>query len=99
MQTTLSTPSRNGTPISTKKSKAPPATKKARKSKTVLSPRRKIAVGVGCVGVAVLALSVVHCTEAIQALTHSGIILSVLLALGIDAGLVMCELAAIISTH
>jgi len=73
--------------------------KKARKSKPVLSPRRKVAVGVGCVGVALLALSVVHCTEAIHALTHSGVILSVLLAIGIDAGMVMCELASIISAH
>lgn len=103
MQSTLGTPSRNGTPTSMKakptKSKALPTKRNSRKSKPVLSARRKIAVGVGCVGVAVLALSVVHCTEAIQALTHSGLILSVLLGLGIDAGLVMCELAAIISTH
>ncbi len=105
MQATLSSPTFNGTPIHAKakqpKSKTSQATtaKRTRKSKTVLSPRRWMSVGVGCVGVAVLALSVVHCTEAIQALTHSGVILSLLLAVGVDAGMVVCELASIISAH
>jgi uncharacterized membrane protein len=100
MQAELS-PTRNGTPVLTKtKATKSKATKKnSRKSKFVLSPRRRMAIGVGCVGVAVLALSVVHCTEAIKALTNSGVILSVLLAIGIDAGMVMCELATIISAH
>lgn len=104
MQSTLSAPSRNGTPIPTKtratKSKASPATtKKARKNKPVLSPRRRMAIGVGCVGVAVLLLSVYHCTEAIALLTGSPILLAALFACGIDCGLVVTEMAAIIAAH
>lgn len=103
MQT--SAPILNGTQIPTKgkrtkaKSSPTPAAKNPRRSKVPLSARRRMSIGVGCVGVAVLALSVVHCTDAIQALTHSGVILSVLLALGVDAGMVACESAAIISAH
>jgi hypothetical protein len=39
----------------------------------------------------VLALSVFHCTEALMALTGSHAVLALLLAVGIDAGMVMCE--------
>src|SRR4051812_21624851 len=101
---TLSVPSRNGSPIPTKakatKSKASPATlKKARKNKPVLSSRRRMAIGVGSVGVAVLLLSVYHCTEAISLLTGSPILLAALLAVGIDCGMVVTEMAAIIAAH
>lgn len=44
-------------------------------------------------------LSVAHCTEAIAHLTGSRLVLSMLLAVGIDAGMVACELAAIQSAH
>lgn len=61
------------------------------------SLRRKIAYGIGGVGVGVLALSVVHCTEAIDALTGSPWYLGGPLAVGIDAGMVLAELAELIS--
>ena len=104
MQSTLNVPTRNGTPLPTKtratKSKTgPTTTKKVRKSKAVLSPRRRMAIGVGCVGVAVLLLSVYHCTEAISLLTGSPILLAALLACGIDCGMVVTEMAAIIAAH
>jgi hypothetical protein len=59
--------------------------------------RRKIAYGVGGVGVGVLALSVVHCTEAIGLLTGSPWYLSALLAIGVDAGMVLSELAELVA--
>ncbi len=59
------------------------------------TPRQRLGLAVGGVGVSVLALSVVHCTTAIAALTGSGHVLAALLAIGIDAGLVACELAGI----
>ena len=74
-------------------------TKQRRKSKTVLSPRRRMAIGVGCVGVAVLLLSVWHCTEALMLLTGSPLVLAGLLAVGIDCGMVVTEMAAIIAAH
>ena len=63
-----------------------------------LTPRQKMGVLVGGVGVAVLALSVFHCTTAISMLTGSHFILATLLAVGIDCGLVTCELASIVSS-
>jgi hypothetical protein len=103
MQATLSAPALNGTPTSAKAkrttSKSSPATTKARKSKVVLSARRRMAVGVGSVGIAVLLLSVYHCTEAISLLTGSPILLAALLAVGIDCGMVVTEMAAIIAAH
>lgn len=104
MESTLS-PTRNGTavPIKAKpiKGKAIPVTKtkRSRKRTMVLSPRRRMAVSVGCVGVAVLLLSVYHCTEAISLLTGSPILLAALLAVGIDCGMVVTEMAAIIAAH
>src|SRR5262245_47476264 len=58
--------------------------------------RRSLAAGVGGVGVVLLALSVWHCTEALVVLTGSPAFLAVLLAVGIDMGLVASELAAIV---
>jgi hypothetical protein len=58
-----------------------------------------MAVAVGGVGVALLVLSVWHCTEALAVLTGTPTVLSVLLAVGIDCGMVGCELAAIVAAH
>jgi VIT1/CCC1 family predicted Fe2+/Mn2+ transporter len=58
-----------------------------------------MAVAVGGVGVTVLALSVWHCTEAISLLTGSPLLLAVLLAIGIDCGMVGTEMAAIMAAH
>jgi hypothetical protein len=55
----------------------------------------RLAYVVGAVGCGVLALSVVHCTQSISLLTGSDYVLAGLLALGIDCGLVACEVAAI----
>lgn len=54
-------------------------------------------MGVGGVGVGVLGLSVAHCTESVQLLTGSGWVLSGLLAVGIDAGMVASEVAELAS--
>jgi hypothetical protein len=62
-----------------------------------LSLARKVALAVGGVGVGVLGLSVAHCTESIGLLTGSPVALSALLAVGIDAGMVACELAELVS--
>lgn len=55
--------------------------------------RKVSAMILGAIGVALLALSLSHCTEAIALLTGSGRLLSLLLALGIDAGMVAAEWA------
>lgn len=59
--------------------------------------RQQVAYGVGGVGVGVLTLSVFHCTEAITMLTGSHWALAGLLAIGIDAGMVMTELAELLA--
>jgi hypothetical protein len=56
-----------------------------------------MAVAVGAVGCSLLTLSVWHCTEAIGMLTGSPVMLAGLLAIGIDCGLVACELASIVA--
>jgi hypothetical protein len=58
---------------------------------------RRLAAVAGAVGVGVLGLSVAHCTESIAALTGSHWLLSGLLAVGIDAGMVSAELAELAS--
>src|SRR5215470_2830142 len=58
---------------------------------------RRLACAVGAVGVGVLGLSVAHCTESIGLLTGSHWALSGLLAVGIDAGMVVSELAELAS--
>ncbi len=62
-----------------------------------LPPARTVALAVATVGIAVLALSVVHCTEAISLLTGSHWALSALLAVGIDAGMVCAEAGAMLA--
>lgn len=51
---------------------------------------------VGGIGVAVLLLSVHHCQMSIQLLTGSNWMLSTMLAVGIDCGLVACEIVAVV---
>ena len=68
-----------------------------RSSRKGLKHARRLAAGVGAVGVGVLGLSVVHCTESISLLTGSHYLLSGLLAVGIDAGMVASELAELAS--
>jgi hypothetical protein len=77
-----------------KRVKAKPARRGSRKA---MKYARGLAVGVGSVGVGVLGLSVVHCTESIELLTGSHWALAGLLAVGIDAGMVASELAEVAS--
>lgn len=51
---------------------------------------------VGGIGVAVLLLSVHHCQMSIQLLTGSNWMLSTMLAVGIDCGLVACEIVSVV---
>ncbi len=81
----------------------PPAkTRKPAKVKTTettsYTARQRIAIAVGSVGCFVLLLSVWHCTEALTTLTGSPVALAALLAIGIDCGMVACEMATIIGT-
>jgi hypothetical protein len=61
----------------------------------VRSRQRRLAYGAGGVGVGMLLLSVLHVSEAIALLTGQHMVLAGLLAVGIDCGLVVSELAAI----
>ncbi len=81
----------------TKDVSAPKSPRKRPAQRKRLSPCQRVALCVGSVASFVLLLSVWHCTEAIALLTGSPLILAVLLALGIDAGMVMCEIASICS--
>ena len=67
--------------------------RRARKARAGLSGARKLALGVGAVGTGLLALSVTHCTEAISLLTGAHWAAAGLMAIGIDAGMVVCEAA------
>ncbi len=58
---------------------------------------KRLAAVCGSVATGVLALSVVHCTQAISSLTGSHWLLSALLAIGIDAGMVVSEVAEVAS--
>jgi hypothetical protein len=64
--------------------------------KGMLAARRLAAV-CGSVATGVLALSVVHCTQAIAGLTGSHWLLAALLAVGIDVGMVASEVAEVAS--
>lgn len=96
-------PSLNG--VLTHETDAPvkPSRRKVVKAETVKTTRasrpsafcQRIAYAVGGCGVGVLGLSVVHCTESISLLTGSHWALSGLLAIGIDAGMVTCEIAGL----
>lgn len=56
---------------------------------------KPLAYFAGGSGVGLLVLSVYHCAESISLLTGSGLILSVPMAIAIDAGMTASELAAI----
>ena len=58
--------------------------------------RRPVCWAVGAAGVALLSLSVWHCAHAIALLTGGGLVLSGLMAVGIDYGLIASEVAAIV---
>ncbi len=58
---------------------------------------RRAALAVGAIAAALLALSVWHCTESISTLTGSPLVLAAAMAVGIDAGMVACEVAATIA--
>jgi hypothetical protein len=83
------------------KAKRPPrkplVSSKARGARKAMRHARRLACGVGAIGVGVLGLSVAHCTESIGLLTGSHWALSGLLAIGIDAGMVASELAELAS--
>ena len=72
----------------------PQGASKPQGQRKALKHARRLACGVGAVGVGVLSLSVAHCTESIGLLTGSHWALSSLLAVGIDAGMVASELAS-----
>jgi hypothetical protein len=83
------------------------AKRPARKAKGERKPRssshrtmraaKRLAAVCGSVATGVLALSVVHCTQAIAGLTGSHWLLAALLAVGIDAGMVASEVAEVAS--
>src|SRR4051812_14752230 len=75
----------------------PAAASNPRGGRKAMRHARRLACAVGSVGVGVLGLSVVHCTESIGLLTGSHWALSGLLAVGIDAGMVVSELAELAS--
>lgn len=83
----------NSTEPKSKKKSKPSNTK----SRTKLKYAKKLAMLTGGVGVGVLSLSVAHCTESITMLTGSHWTLSALLAVGIDAGMVVSELSELAS--
>jgi len=61
--------------------------------------RRGLAASVGAAGVALLVLSIWHCAHAIALLTGGGLVLSGLLAVGIDYGLVASEVASVMASE
>lgn len=61
--------------------------------------KRQLAFAVGAAGLALLVLSIWHCAHAIAIATGSGILLSGLLAVGIDYGLVAAEVASVMATQ
>ena len=88
-------PSVNGT--ASRPTRKPRTASKPRGARKTMKHARRLACAVGAVGVGVLGLSVAHCTESIGLLTGSHWALSGLLAVGIDAGMVVSELAELAS--
>lgn len=70
------------------------ATTTSKAAKAALRSGAKI---VGGIGVFALGLSVIHCTQSINALTGSGMFLAALLAVAIDAGMIACECAELLA--
>ncbi len=94
----------NGTPLTAAPSKpakgrkgSKPAARSPRPSRRVMRHARRLALAAGGVATGVLALSVTHCTQAIADLTGSYWVLSALLAVGIDAGMVVSEVCEVTS--
>jgi hypothetical protein len=83
------------TPTDRRRRGSKPAAERA--TRRVLSARRRIALAVGGVGAFVLALSVSHCTDTLVATTGAPWVLAGLLAVGIDCGMVACEVAATVA--
>lgn len=94
----------NGTPATPAPSK-PAKGRKASKatprpascSRRVMRHARRLALVAGGIATGVLALSVTHCTTAISDLTGSPWVLAALLAIGIDAGMVVSEVCEVTS--
>jgi len=63
---------------------------------TYLRGNRGVSYLAGGSGVALLFLSVYHCSESISMITGSGLGLAVPMALAIDCGLVSCEVSIIV---
>jgi hypothetical protein len=57
--------------------------------------QKGIAYFAGASGMALLFMSVYHCSESISLLTGSGLVLAVPMSVAIDCGLVACEVAII----
>jgi|HubBroStandDraft_4_1064222.scaffolds.fasta_scaffold00070_62 hypothetical protein len=98
----LSTESRDGRKGGKQRRKVDGTTvqRAKRASKGQLSARRWVSIGVGGVGCFALALSVVHCSDALVMTTGSWLPLAIALAIAIDCGLVACEIASTIGgTH
>jgi hypothetical protein len=91
------TESVNGNGTVKRPARKPRAASKPGAARKGMKHARRLACAVGAVGVGVLSLSVAHCTESIGLLTGSHWALSGLLAVGIDAGMVVSELAELAS--
>lgn len=83
----------NGTLDLTGRSTRAKTKTRARVKPSRATARHRIAGGIAGVCVLTLGLSVIHCTESISLLTGSPWFLSALLAIGIDAGMILSELA------
>ena len=86
----------NGTAKRVHRAKAPKSIQATAGIFSELTGTQRVSLVVGGLGCFVLLLSVWHCTEALQSLTGSPFALAVLLAVGIDFGLVACEVGSII---
>ncbi len=71
------------------------ANKPRSSTRRTMRAAKRLAAICGTIATSVLALSVVHCTQAISGLTGSHWILAALLAIGIDAGMVASEVAEV----
>lgn len=77
--------------------KTKPKPQKRTKAKKGLLAKQQTAILLGSVAAALVFLSVYHLTCAVSTLTGSPLVLAVLLALGIDLGLVGSEIAEMLS--
>jgi hypothetical protein len=71
--------------------------RKPKTSRARVKPQRRLALAVGGVGAFVLVLSVWEVSTALHALTGMPYALAALLAVGIDLGMVVSEMAAVVS--